>query len=808
MMEYEGMRPMNARAQRVLEYHKVLDQLAGLAVTEGGKALCLALKPVSVLREAELAQQETSHAESELYRLGASPIAPFTDTRPAVEKANRGGVLSPRDLLDVAQLLAISRQVRASLCGPVPENDPRLQNRMRLTAMGLGEQRTLEEDIRRAILGEDEISDYASPQLGDIRRGMRRTQDKVREKLDGYLHSVQMQKYLQDVLVTQRGGRFVLPVKAESRSMVPGLVHDQSASGATVFIEPMAVVELNNKLKQLEAEEREEIQRILAAFSARVAAASPVITASQEILYLLDFAFAKAALSRQMRGIQPRLNQKGIFRLVRARHPLIAADAVVPIDVNLGREFDALVITGPNTGGKTVTLKTCGLISLMAAAGLHIPCDAGSEAAIFYDIFADIGDEQSIEQSLSTFSSHMKNIVSILEAVRPGTLVLLDELGAGTDPAEGAALAIALLEHIQKSGARVVATTHYSELKAYALTTPGVENASMEFDVATLRPTYRLSIGIPGKSNAFAISGKLGLGEGILNRAKELLSAEDVRFEDVISSAQEQRQLAEKERAIAEGIHQEAVRLREESQRIQKEIARKEEEILRKAREEARRTLNQAREQAERALKTVKRAKQENNGYQLVREAQRDIRDALLAHGESVPQSVAEDTPLEKVTVGQKVRIIGVGTVGTVLTLPDGKGDVQLQAGSARMKVALARLCAAGAESNAKKPSFSNRRTVPNYQKQPESREMPMRSSAMSVDVRGQTLDEALLQVDAFIDGAILSGFQEVMIIHGKGTGVLRAGIQQHLRANPQVKSVRDGRYGEGEQGVSVVTLK
>ena len=838
---------MNAHTLSVLEFDKIKAMLEASARTAGGRDMCRNLVPHASLAMAQLALNETGDAETELYRLGGSPIAEFTDISECVARTVRSGVLSPRELLWVATLLAITRQVQTALCPAHPErhdasrnaagrniatpldatrnaagrhhaeqagtashdaahaqsaDQPPLENSLRALARTLSPQRTLEDDIRGAILSEDELSDHASPALAGIRQKMRRVQEQVRERLDGFLRSSTMQSHLQEVLVTQRSGRFVLPVKSSSRNSVPGIVHDQSASGQTIFIEPMAVVQLNNQFRELQSQEREEIQRILAEFSARIALFDAALLHNQTVLCTLDFAFAKAELSRGMRGVAPVLNDQNQLNFVAARHPLINPDQVVPVDVHLGHDFRTLVITGPNTGGKTVSLKTVGLFSLMAAAGLHLPCAVGTRAAVFADIYADIGDEQSIEQSLSTFSSHISNIVSLLGEIRPGTLVLLDELGAGTDPTEGAALAISLLEHLYAHQVCTVATTHYSEVKAYALTTAGIENASMEFDVSSLRPTYRMSIGIPGQSNAFAIATRLGMPGSVIDRANALLTQEDIHFEAVISSAQEQRILAEREREVAKKIHQEAVAMREEAAALLGDLQKKEQSALADARAQSRRILLQAREQSDRAMQAAQKAKQnaDNASIQALRDNQKALRDAIL----DAPDLAADETeqPLASVRVGQRVRLMGTTTIGEVLTLPDARGQVLLQAGTMRMKVSKDRLCDSG---KTKANVGKSTRTVRPGEKAKAEKGAP--APAMSLDLRGKTLDESIPEIDAFLDHAMLSGLHEVTVIHGKGTGALRNGVQAHLKSSPAVQSYRNGEFGEGDYGVTVVKL-
>ena len=558
---------MTERSLRVLEFHKIRAQLSQFCVSDMGAALCDSLQPVNRIDDVKRMQQETREAHDVLTYLGGTPMIAFSDVHAQLHLAEIGSTLSPRALMDICASLRAARACRDALVNGKEGTPMITANASRLSTF-----RNVEQAISDAIISEDEIADRASSELFSIRRKMRACNERVRERLNSMIHSQTYAKYLQDPIITMRGDRYVLPVRQEYRSMVPGIVHDQSATGATIFVEPMSVVEIGNELKQLVASERAEIERILRALSSQIAPDAAAMADNLAILAQLDFAFAKASLARGMYAVEPKINGEGRIKIIRGRHPLIDPQKVVPLDIRLGDDFISLIITGPNTGGKTVTLKTTGLFTLMAQAGLQVPAEYGTELAVFDDVFADIGDEQSIEQSLSTFSGHMKNIVSILENVTPESLVLFDELGAGTDPTEGAALAQAILSTLLTMRTRSVATTHYSELKEYALTTPNVENASVEFDVSTLRPTYRLSIGIPGKSNAFEISRKLGLPEFVIDKAKDLLSKEAVRFEDVIANAEYHRQIAEKERQIAEEARQEMVAIRNQAEAERKKL--------------------------------------------------------------------------------------------------------------------------------------------------------------------------------------------------------------------------------------------
>ena len=792
---------MNERNIRVLEFPKILDMLSALAVTEPGREAARALRPSGDPATVRRWQAETEEATTVIAYNGSNPMAWFTDVRPFLKLAKAGGVLSPKALLQVADALKAARVVRGALVTD-REDTPNL------TELGsrLATNRALEEEIFDAIISEDEISDHASPDLYDIRRQMRVLNDRVRDKLNGIIRSSTMQKYLMDAIVTMRNGRYVVPVKAECRASVPGIVHDQSGTGSTLFIEPMAVVEAGNELKQWTIKEKNEIERILGAFSDRIAPDADLIANDLDLLARLDVIFAKAGLSRQMRAVPPKLNEEGHVRLIQARLPLIDPQKVVPSTLWLGEEFTTLVITGPNTGGKTVTLKTVGLLSLMAQAGLQIPAAYGSELAIFDEVFADIGDEQSIEQSLSTFSSHMTNIVEILQSVTPASLALFDELGAGTDPTEGAALAMAILNHLLGMRVTTMATTHYSELKAFALGTPGVENASVEFNVQTLRPTYRLSIGVPGKSNAFEISRKLGLPEFLIEDANNRLSKDAVRFEDVIANAEYHRQIAEKERELAEQAHIETQKLRDEAERLQKELAARRETELRKAKDEARKLLQKAQRESEQIIADLK--KQRSGG---VKEHElHNLRAQLQGAIDENTEKIAADEGVGAVPTslkpGDTVLLVNLNAKATVLTEPDSRGECTVQAGALKLKANLKDMRTAKPDKPEKprgrQPARGNGGGGGTYVG------MSARAVQTECDVRGMTLDEALLAVDMFLDGAVLNKLGQVYIIHGKGTGVLRNGIQQHLKKHPAIKSFRLGKYGEGEDGVTVATLK
>ena len=785
------------RTLRVLEFTKIREKLATKALTPMGVERCMALIPSDNLAEIAAWQAETEEATVILQYLGSSPLVSFDDVRQSISLAEKGATLSPKALLTVAALLSAARAARSALVTD-RENTPILKAK----AQGLVSLRNVEDDITTAIISEEEIADRASSELMNIRRHLRGATERIKEKLNQMVRNPNFQKYLTDTIVTMRNDRYVIPVRADSRANVPGLVHDQSATGNTLFIEPMAAVEMGNELRQWEAKEKQEIERILAALSAEIAPYGDQLRETVEILAELDFIFAKGALSREMYAVSPKLNKDGYINIVRGRHPLIDPEKVVPSNLWLGKDFTSLIITGPNTGGKTVTLKTVGLFTLMAQAGLQVPADIGTELAVFEQVFADIGDEQSIEQSLSTFSSHMTNIVSIMQEVTPRDLVLFDELGAGTDPTEGAALAQAILTRLLKIHVRTMATTHYSELKAFALSTPGVENASVEFSVETLRPTYRLSIGVPGKSNAFEISRKLGLPEFLIEDAKELLSSDSIRFEDVIANAEFHRQVAEREREIARKASEETIKLRDEAEKLRREMEDKRENAVRKAKEEGRRIVEQARREAEGIISDLKRMKKEGGAPDGVNAARRALEKTLDGLAEGIQQKQDDSAPPTTVKPGDIVKILTIGSNGTVLSAPNAKGEVDVQAGIMKMKVALKNLRLvqqkpAEVKAAKAKQGNVNMRT-----------EGLARNVRMECDVRGMMLEDALLEVDGFINNAIMGGLGEVSIIHGKGTGVLRAGIQQHLKHHKGVASMRLGVYGEGETGVTIVKLK
>lgn len=782
---------MLEKVLKTLEYDKIRAMVAERTQCCTGRELAEAMEPVFTNGEAASQMALTAEAEKLLIRTGRSPAEGFPDLRGCLKRVHAALYLSPGELLGVARCLKAIRLCKEAL--ESAEDCPLLGN----LAQWLQAHRSIEEEIGRCIAGEEEISDGASPALLRIRRSMRIANDRVRERLGNMIRSATFQKYLQEPLVTIRNGRFVLPVKQEYRQNVPGLIHDQSGSGATLFIEPTAVVELGNEYKKLLGEEEEEIQRILSELTALCAPYSQDILEGLGILGQVDLAFAKARLGREMEGVQPEMDQQGFLRIIKGRHPLIPKEQVVPIDVWLGEEFTTLIITGPNTGGKTVTLKTVGLFALMAQSGLFIPAQTGSRLPVFQAVYGDIGDEQSIEQSLSTFSSHMTNIVEILKQADAGSLVLLDELGAGTDPVEGAALAMSILEELHSRGCRTVATTHYSEIKAFALTRAGMENASMEFDVDRLCPTYRLFIGIPGKSNAFEISKRLGMEERLIEKAREYLKNEDVKFEDVISGAEAQRRQAEEERRLAAAERDATAKLREEMEKQRARLEGERETLRAKAREDSRRLVNETREEMEKLVAAIRAIpgldqRAADRVIQRSRDALRK-READLAEPLE-KKSQAPGAAPKQVRPGETVRILSLDQKATVLSPADAKGDVQVQAGIMKLTVKLKDLRLIQDTAPTKGVGKVQLDT--------------QRQGGLELDVRGKLVDEAILEVDRYIDNCLMSGLDQVSIIHGKGTGALRAGIQDYLKRDKRVKSYRMGAYGEGDAGVTVVTLK
>lgn len=784
---------MEKRVLKTLEYDKILAMLKERASCCISRELVDTMEPSGDFDTVERELKLTAEAETLFYKTGRSPVDDFPDMRHCLERMHAALFLSTGELLGIASCLKAARIAKDILAKEVGE-ESYLYNLAGL----LITHRSAEEEINRCIINEDEIFDGASPALARIRRAMRLANEKVREKLNSMIRSTAYQKYLQEPIITIRNGRFVIPVKQEYRQQVPGLIHDQSSSGATLFIEPSAVVELGNEYKKLLAEEADEIERILTELTAMLAPYADEIREDLNIMGQIDLVFAKAKLSRELNAVMPRLNRNNYVRIVRGRHPLIPADRVVPIDIWIGRDYRSLIITGPNTGGKTVTLKIVGLFALMVQSGIFVPANEGSEFPVFEHIYADIGDEQSIEQSLSTFSSHMKNIVGILDKADENSLVLLDELGAGTDPIEGAALAMSILEELNDRHCICVSTTHYSEIKAFAMTHEGMENASMEFDIDRLCPTYRLYIGIPGKSNAFEISSRLGLPNSIIDKAKGFLKGEDVRFEDIISSAQSQHRIAEEERKMAEEARAELEKLRADAERERRKLDEDRNRLQAKAKEDAKRIVADTKREMEKLIVEIRSIKDiDRSAADRVIQAARDtLRATETAVNEKEAIKKEDNTkPPKTVRAGDTVNIVTLDQKATVLSAPDSKGEVMVQAGVMKLNVKLKDIRLIE-EKKAAAPTSGKFGLGAGKQ------------VGLELDVRGMLVDEANIMVDRYLDDAYNAGLSEVNIIHGKGTGALRAGVQAFLKRHPLVKGYRMGSYGEGDAGVTVVTLK
>lgn len=784
---------MEKRVLKTLEYDKILAMLKERASCCVSRELVDTMEPSGDFDTVERELKLTAEAETLFYKTGRSPVDDFPDMRHCLERMHAALFLSTGELLGIASCLKAARIAKDILAKEVGE-ESYLYNLAGL----LITHRSAEEEINRCIINEDEIFDGASPALARIRRAMRLANEKVREKLNSMIRSTAYQKYLQEPIITIRNGRFVIPVKQEYRQQVPGLIHDQSGSGATLFIEPSAVVELGNEYKKLLAEEADEIERILTELTAMLAPYADEIREDLNIMGQIDLVFAKAKLSRELNAVMPRLNRNNYVRIVRGRHPLIPADRVVPIDIWIGRDYRSLIITGPNTGGKTVTLKIVGLFALMVQSGIFVPANEGSEFPVFEHIYADIGDEQSIEQSLSTFSSHMKNIVGILDRADENSLVLLDELGAGTDPIEGAALAMSILEELNDRHCTCVSTTHYSEIKAFAMTHEGMENASMEFDIDRLCPTYRLYIGIPGKSNAFEISSRLGLPNSIIDKAKGFLKGEDVRFEDIISSAQSQHRIAEEERKMAEEARAELEKLRADAERERRKLDEDRNRLQAKAKEDAKRIVADTKREMEKLIVEIRSIKDiDRSAADRVIQAARDtLRATETAVNEKEAIKKEDNTkPPKTVRAGDTVNIVTLDQKATVLSAPDSKGEVMVQAGVMKLNVKLKDIRLIE-EKKAAAPTSGKVGLGAGKQ------------VGLELDVRGMLVDEANIMVDRYLDDAYNAGLSEVNIIHGKGTGALRAGVQAFLKRHPLVKGYRMGSYGEGDAGVTVVTLK
>lgn len=789
---------MNKKGLKVLEYNKIIEMLKAQANSQMAKERLAALLPETEIHRIRDGLAETSEAVTVIVKKGALPLGEIYDINSALHFARKGGTLTMRQLLQILYNMKVTGNVITFLKSDL-EYLPII--------MGMSEVLVafpkLAERIDRSILSEDEMADSASPELRNIRRSIARQNEAIRSKMNHILNSSDNKTFLQDAIVTMRDGRYVVPVKAEHRAKMPGIIHDQSSSGATIFIEPQVIVNLNNELRELELAEKAEIERILAELSSAVAEHFHDLINNQKILIELDIIFAKGKLSCKMQAEEPSINEEGYLDLRLARHPLIDPKKVVPINLSIGKEYQTLVITGPNTGGKTVTLKTAGLLAMMAQSGLHIPAASTSSLPIYREIFADIGDEQSIEQSLSTFSSHMKNTVYLVEKAGSGTLVLLDELGAGTDPTEGAALAIAILERLAAQGAHTIATTHYNELKKYALSTEGVENASMEFNVETLSPTYRLSIGVPGKSNAFEISKKLGLPGKIIDRANQLIEKGDIAFEEVISAIENDKRKAQEERDEAVRLAEELKKQKEELEKRQQELEKRESKVLKDAREEARAIIKEARETASDVQKELKAlAKVQSLGERTKRleKSKRRIKESENRYADGLERPVnANPVIAEELQTGDRVKILTLDQNGEVLTLPDEKGDLTVKVGIMKINVNVSDLMLIIDGTKKKKPRAGGYGNL--YRKKAQT-------ISMSVNVQGQNLEDALMNVDKYIDDAYMAGLKEVTVIHGNGTGVLKEGLRRSFKKHKLVASYRKGGYNEGGDGVTIVKLK
>ena len=794
---------MENRTLRILEFDKILRKLAGMCASELGKELVDELEPQKDILPVTRMLRETTDATDFILRRGSPPLGGLHDIRGSLRRVELGSVLNAGELLRVADTLRAARNLK-NYSSIADKKDAEESNYIKGLIASIATNKQIEDKISLAIVSEEEISDGASSTLSNIRRQIKEQQSSIKEKLNSMIRSSKYQKLMQESIVTMRGDRYVVPVKAECRNDVPGLVHDSSASGATIFVEPMAVVEANNSIKQLKLKEQLEIERILRELTANVADIIELLKTNMSNFAAVDFAFAKAKLSLDLKCTCPELNNERRVNIKKGRHPLLDSRTVVPINLWVGGRFDTLVVTGPNTGGKTVTLKTLGLFTLMAQSGLHIPAADGTELCIFSTIFADIGDEQSIEQSLSTFSSHMTNIVRILAEADERSLILFDELGAGTDPTEGAALAMSILEKLHGVGATTVATTHYSELKIFALTTEGVENACCEFDVDTLRPTFNLLIGVPGKSNAFAISRRLGLQEEILEKAREFLSGEKIKFEDILITIEKNRSASENERLKAESYRLEIEGLKKELEDKTREVYAQKDKLLREAREEARRLLLGTKQDVEAMLEDMKRAakvQDELSRNKAAEEVRIKLRNSIGelegAISESLFPRQGYIKPPENLKPGDSVLIANLNQKGTVVTPPDKDGEAIVQAGIMKINVHVTNLKLIDEQAIETQRVGSGRIGM--------SKSMNV---STQLDIRGSNVDEAVGVLGKFLDDAAIAGLTEVTIIHGKGTGMLRNGVHKYLKSNSHVKAHRLGKYGEGESGVTIATMK
>ena len=785
---------MQERTLKVLEFNKIKDKLKDYAITTSSKEMIDKLQPYETIYEVRKKLKETDEALDLLITKGNPPFEGLHDVKEGVERAKKGGVLSPGQLLKIGGMLKCSRNFKNYISRREDETAHLILEDL---AYILTPIKNLEDTIEISIISEEEISDRASGTLNSIRRNLKEKNSSVRDKINSIVRS--NAKYLQDSLYTMRGDRYVLPVKAEYKSAVPGLVHDQSSTGATLFIEPMSLVNLNNEIKELKLKEKAEIERILMDLSNKVFDVIDTVESNFNILTELDFIFAKGKYASSLNAICPEVNEDKSFDIIQGRHPLIDPKFVVPSDIYLGKEFSTLMITGPNTGGKTVTLKTVGLLHLMALSGLLIPAKDNSSVSFFRSIFADIGDEQSIEQSLSTFSSHMTSIVKIMESADESSLVLFDEIGSGTDPTEGAALAISIIETLREQGARIIATTHYSELKGYALRTSGIENASVEFDVETLKPTYRLLIGIPGKSNAFEISKRLGLREDVISKARQNISSENLKFEDLIRDLQEKSILANRDAREAKKLKIEADELKKKYDEKLKKLDEIRDKAYSEARQEARNIIARAKDEADEILKAMRELEKlgiAQGGRARLEEERKKLKDSLENKEASlIKERENNGEVIDKVTLGMDAYLPSLNQNVIIISMPDSKGEVQVEAGIMKINVKLKDLRKI---KNATTKKERKRRELNLNLKSVESR----------VDLRGMDSEEACYKVDKYLDEAYMANLGEVTIVHGKGTGVLRKAINDMLKRHPHVKNYRLGEYGEGGDGVTIVVLK
>lgn len=792
---------MNQKVLRTLEYNKIVERLAEYAFGADTKERCLSLLPSTSLSEIINAQQQTKDAMNRSLKKGRLDCSGIKPLSSAIRRVEIGGTMNIEELLGLCKLLETARRVKAY--GRKEREDIPSDSLSELFD-GLEPLSPLCDEIRRCIISVDEISDDASSNLKSIRRSIRSTGDRIHAQLNQMLNNQNVRNCLQDFVITMRNGRYCLPVKAEAKSQITGMVHDQSSSGSTLFIEPMAVVNLNNELKELSIKEQDEIAVILATLSAKAGEYIPAIETDYQILTELDFIFAKAAYALEYNGITPHFNTERKIRILKGRHPLLDAKKVVPIDISLGSDFDQLVITGPNTGGKTVSLKTVGLLTLMGQAGLPIPSGDRSELAVFDDIFADIGDEQSIEQNLSTFSSHMTNIIHILKEANEHSLVLFDELCAGTDPTEGAALAVSILSYFHSRGIRTMATTHYSEIKIYALTTSGIENACCEFNVETLSPTYRLLIGIPGKSNAFAISKKLGLSDTLIEDARTRISSNEQNFEDLLSDLEASRITIEKEQAEINRYKSEIAALKQQLKNKQEKLDESRDAILRKAKEEANQILQEAKDTADEAIRNFNKYGTTRPSIQEMEKQRTNIREKMAANEKK--SSKEKDTAIynpkvpKKLRIGDSVKVLSMNLTGTVHSLPNAKGDLFVQMGILRSQVNIKDLVLIeDAAPGSKK-----------YAKTGAGKLKMSKSASVSTEINliGKTVDEAIALLDKYLDDAYLAHLPSVRIVHGKGTGALRNAVQSHLKRQSYIKSFHLGEFGEGDAGVTIAEFK